>query len=224
MGELISLDERRKAMGHTGARASSGPRTVRSTFWFDLALPETYLAAERVDRMFPGVRWTPAVLHPIGAYEPLKDPEAREAAMVEADDRAEALSVPLIWPDHFPADVRPAMRSAALACELGHGAAFVLAASRLAFCGGFDLADPEVLAETAAAAGVPLDACMEAAGDRSRDAAMEDEGQRLRAMGADRLPALRVGRLLFAGEDRLSEAAQAVRAAETDRVRRPAAG
>ena len=36
--------------------------------------------------------------------------------------------------------------------EGGRGAGFVLAASRLAFCGGFDLEDPEILAEAAAAA------------------------------------------------------------------------
>lgn len=222
MGELISLDDRRRAATTVGSAAHGRP--ARSTFWFDLALPETYLAAERVDRLFAGVQWRPAVLRAGDGAAPLSDPQAREAAMSDADNRAIALSVPLIWPDHFPAEVRPAMRAAALACELGRGAAFVLAASRLAFCGGFDLADPEVLAETAAAAGVPLDACIDAARDGGRDHAIEDEGRRLRAMGADRLPALRVGRLLFAGEDRLSEAASAVRAAEADRVvRRPAA-
>ena len=104
------------------------------------------------------------------------------------------------------------MRAAALACELGRGAAFVLAAGRLAFCGGFDLGDPEVLAEAAAAAGLPLDACLAAAGDAGRDAAIEDAGRRLVAMGADELPALRVGRRLFDGEERLPEAAAAATA------------
>jgi len=57
------------------------------------------------------------------------------------------------------------MRAAVHACDVDRGPAFVLAATRLAFCGGFDLDDPEVLAEAAAAAGLELDACLHAGGD-----------------------------------------------------------
>ena len=83
---------------------------------------------------------------------------------------------------------------------------FALAAGRLAFCGGFDLGDPEVLAEAAAAAGVPLDECLAAAGDASRDEHLAAAGRRLHEMGARELPVLRVGRRLFSGEGRLPEA------------------
>ena len=38
-----------------------------------------------------------------------------------------------------------------------------LAIGRLSFCGGFDVDDPEILAEAAAAAGLDLDACLLAA-------------------------------------------------------------
>src|SRR3712207_6951120 len=44
---------------------------------------------------------------------------------------------------------------------------------RLAFCGGYDLEDPEVLGEAAAAAGIGLDDCLRAARDEGRDGAME---------------------------------------------------
>ncbi|MGH2917062.1 MAG: hypothetical protein ACRDLS_00455, partial [Solirubrobacteraceae bacterium] len=59
-----------------------------------------------------------------------------------------------------------------------------------------------------------------AAGDARRDGPIEDAGRLLLAAGADRLPALRIGRMLFCGEDRLSEAAAArtasdVRAAQS---------
>ena len=57
------------------------------------------------------------------------------------------------------------MRVAAYAAEHDRGAAFTLAACRLAFCGGFDLEDPEVLAEAAAAAGLGLEESLRAAGD-----------------------------------------------------------
>jgi 2-hydroxychromene-2-carboxylate isomerase len=104
---------------------------------------------------------------------------------------------------------------------MGRGAQFVLAASRLAFCGGFDLADPEVLAEAAAAAGVGLDNCLDAAGDVSRDASMVEAGRRLLALGADDLPVIRSGRRIYASEQHIEEAALASRAAGPGRFERP---
>ena len=64
--------------------------------------------------------------------------------------RAVELRLPLVWPDGFPVAAPSALRAAAYAAEIGAGARFALAASRLAFCGGFDLEDPEILAEAAA--------------------------------------------------------------------------
>jgi 2-hydroxychromene-2-carboxylate isomerase len=128
-----------------------------------------------------------------------------------AERRAAELRLPLVWPERYPADVPAAMRAASYAAEHGRGAAFVLAAGRLAFCGGFDLDDPEILFEAAAAAGLGLDDSLRAAGDCGRDGAMEAAGSRLLAAGADRLPALRVGRSLFWGEEKVAEAAAAAR-------------
>ena len=92
--------------------------------------------------------------------------------------------------------------------EGGRGAAFVLAATRLAFCGGFDLDDPEILAEAAAAAGVGARRLPAAARDARRDGAIEAAGRALLAAGADRLPALRVGRALYWGESRRGRGAR----------------
>jgi 2-hydroxychromene-2-carboxylate isomerase len=112
------------------------------------------------------------------------------------------------------------MRAAAYAAEQGRGRDFVLAAGRLAFCGGFDLDDPEILAEAAAAAGIPLEDCFYAAGDQRRDGAAEAIGRKLLAAGADRLPVLRVGRSLFWGEQRVGAAAASVRQATPALARR----
>ena len=101
------------------------------------------------------------------------------------------------------------MRVASLAAERGLGAAFVLAACRLQYCGGYSIEEPEILAEAAAAAGIDLGEMLRAAGDLGRDGPIEETGRTLLAAGADRLPALRVGRLLFCGEDRLSAAVAA---------------
>ena len=204
MGDVISLAvHRRTRIEAPPGDASAGARHTRAprvTFAFDLASPYTYLAVERVERAFGGLVWKP-VLEDVLDPPPL-DPRA-------AEERAAALGLPLVWPEAggwSPARVRPAMRVASLAAEQGRAAPFVLAASRLAFCGGFELDHPEVLAEAAAAANLGLEECLRAAGDTTRDARMEEGARRLKAQGATRLPAIRVGRLLFDGEDRLGEA------------------
>ena len=173
MGELIQLAERREARR---TRTQRRPAIVRADFMFDLACPFTYLVAERVERAFDDVRWIPASTTALRAGSLGSDAAATEAVRVAAEQRAAALRMPLVWPETFPVDVPAAMRVAAHAAECGRGAAFVLAAGRLAFCGGFDLDDPEILFEAAAAAGLALDDCLRAAGDRSRD--VSDRGCR----------------------------------------------
>jgi 2-hydroxychromene-2-carboxylate isomerase len=203
MGSVVSLDAVRRL--RVRDRRAAGDR-VRSTFFFDLADPGTYLAAERIDHVFPGVAWVPtshgALRAGLGA--PAVEAPAERAAIA---DRAAALSMPLVWPETHPAPRPMVMRAAAHACMNDRGGAFVLAASRLAFCGGFDLDDPEVLAEAAAAAGLPLQDVLQAVGDPRHDAEIEASAMRLLAAGATRLPAIRVGRVLFCGEERLAEAA-----------------
>jgi 2-hydroxychromene-2-carboxylate isomerase len=208
VGEVIRLAERRQARR---TRTSERVAPARAEFLFDLACPFTYLAAERVDRAFDYVTWTPASASVIRGGSLLSDPDAEAIVRVAAAERAVALRLPLEWPESFPADVTAAMRIASHAAACGRGAAFVLAAGRLAFCGGFDLDDPEILFEAAAAAGLALDACLQAAGDHGRDGAIEEAGRRLMAVGADRLPALRIGRSLYWGEERIAEAAAAAR-------------
>ena len=208
MGELIDLAQRRQAVQRrTGA---GGRETVRAQLFFDLACPFTYLATERVERAFAHVTWTAASAEALQRRCLADDSETVQQVRTAAEFRAAALRLPLVWPESYPKPVPAAMRAAAFAAEQGRGGAFVLAAGRLAFCGGFDLDDPEILAEAAAAAGIRLDECLHAAGDARRDGAMEEAGCRLLAAGADRLPALRIGRSLFWGEQRVAAAAAAV--------------
>jgi 2-hydroxychromene-2-carboxylate isomerase len=179
------------------------PTRPRVSFFFDLASPWTYLAAERVDRRFADVRWQPAVGEAL--------PGGRDAATqrAAAEERADQLQMPLVWPEVQPVVGRSAMRVAALAAERGRAVEFVLAASRLAFCGGYDVDDPEILAEAAAAADLGLAECLQAAGELRRDGPMEQAALRLLSQGADALPVLVVGRALFCGEHRIAEAAAA---------------
>lgn len=201
MGTVTSLQEHRLTRRSKVAAARVAP--PRATLFFDLGSPYTYLAAERADRLFARLQWLPA------SSDALQAPALTEAQMRAVCERARLLGLPLVWPEEPQHAVPGAMRVASLAAELGCGAEFVLAASRLSFCGGFDIEDPEILAEAAAAAGIGLREALAAAGDTRRDGQIEDAARLLLAVGASRLPALRVGRMLFCGEDRLLEAAAA---------------
>lgn len=222
MGDVIQLSGRPRDLGARAGAARTRGRGGPPVFAFDLASPYTYLAAERVDRMFTRVRWLPVLDDAAAVAGPGTEPAAgpaddRAAGMrAAAAARASALRLPLVWPEPLPAAFPAAMRIAALAAAEGRGAAFVLAAGRLAFCGGFDLDDPEILAEAAGAAGLPLGASLQAARDRTLDEQMRTTALMLRAQGAVRLPVLRVGGSLFFGEERLAEALAATRGRHTD--------
>jgi 2-hydroxychromene-2-carboxylate isomerase len=207
MGELIDLAQRREAV----QRRARGREPVRAQLFFDLACPFTYLAAERVERAFAHVTWTATSAETLQRRCLDDDAETIERVRRAAEARAADLRLPLVWPEGHPKALPAAMRAASFAAEQGRGGAFVLAAGRLAFCGGFDLDDPEILAEAVAAAGVRIDECLRAAGDARRDGGMEASGRRLLAAGADRLPVLRIGRSLVWGEQRVGAAAAAVR-------------
>jgi 2-hydroxychromene-2-carboxylate isomerase len=196
LGELISLAARRAVR----AAASRPPVRAHVSFYFDLGSPWTYLAAERVERRFAAVRWQPVVA------DVLAPEDGDEMARRQVEERALELHMPLVWPENWPTVGRRAIRVASLAAERRRAAPFVLAASRLAFCGGYDVDDPEALAEAAAAAGLGLDEALRAAGDVRRDGPLERIALRLIAQGADALPALVVGRTVFCGEERLPEA------------------
>ena len=98
--------------------------------------PYTYLAAERVDRLFAGLQLAPGVRR--GAV--------RRRAAWPTTSVARQPRAPSAAPAAGLARRRTARRARSDARrgagrERGRGAAFVLAASRLAFCGGFDVDD-----------------------------------------------------------------------------------
>ncbi len=199
MGELIILAER------LADRARPRP-DGRPAFFFDLACPFSYLAAERVERLLGEIEWVPVSGLSLA---PADGADLRASA----EARAAELRLPLVWPEHFPQATRGAYRAAVRATQLGRGASFALAAARLQFCGGFDLEDPEVLAEAAAAAGVELEECLVAARDKTLDVPLDATARGLVERGVKRLPAVRVRGGLYAGEAGLSQAQAVSRAA-----------
>lgn len=201
MGELIVLAEHR-------ADRSRPTRSARAAFFFDLGDPFSYLAAEQVERTLGDVEWIPTAGTLLRHDGEWSRPTAIQA---HAETLAVAQRLPLVWPEQFPAETPAALRAAAYAAEIGAGSRFALAASRLAFCGGFNLEDPEILAEAAAAAGLGLKDCFVAAGDLARDGVLHATARGLLHHGVTRLPAIRCGKSWFSGDEALTAAAALLR-------------
>jgi 2-hydroxychromene-2-carboxylate isomerase len=200
MAELILLSERM-------ADRSRPARSNRSAFFFELGCPLSYLAAERVERLLGDLDWiATARLAPARCRDEHELRELFERAARQAD----ALRLPLVAPDNFPAEYVRAWRAATYASEQGVGGRFALAASRLAYCGGFDLDEPDVLAEAGAAAGLEADQVVAAARDSRRDAQLFATAKGLVARGVDSSPAIRVGSRWFGGVDPVADAASYV--------------
>ena len=191
MAEVIQLTQRREAR----ARAAM-PDATPPTLYFDLASPYTYLVAERVERRLGDALWRPAVLPAPLAYG--------DDLVADAQGRAYALRMPLVWPERFPTRTPTAMRVATYANEQGCGSAFAIAAGRLAFCGGFDLEDPDILAEAAAAAGLDVDAALAAGREPRRDHQIGMAGRSVGHAGGTLLPALEHERRMYCGEPHLT--------------------
>jgi 2-hydroxychromene-2-carboxylate isomerase len=194
MGDVIVLSEWRAARARRQRHRASRPR-----FFFNLASPLSYLSAERVDRVLGNVEWIPATLD--GAAD--DDPAATRA---HAETLAIALRIPLVWPDGHPSACPRVMRAAVHAADVGAGVRFALAAGRLAFCGGFDLEDSDILAEAAAAAGISPELSLAAADDPTHEAELQRTGQLLGGAGVRRLPAICTDGVWLDGELAVAQA------------------
>ena len=193
MGDLIDLQLRR-------TKRAQAVR-LEPVFYFDVTYPMSYLAAERVERPLGQIDWVAIDGSALrgGDSDVIDNDLTRAGAELQAQAQAQAMRLPLIWPEPFSHGGARARRAASFACELGAGAAFALAAGRLAYCGGFDLDDPETLAEAAAAAGVPLTPCLEAAVETWRDDELRELGRALWAEGVSEVPVISVGKHWFRG-------------------------
>jgi 2-hydroxychromene-2-carboxylate isomerase len=181
-----------------------------AAFYFDLASPLAYLAAERVLHTMPiATEWQPVLAHELPAaesFEACRDDE--EIFRFDVSRRAAELGLQeLRWPDPFPFDSTSAMRVATYAKSIGKVVAFAQAAFRQAFAGGRPLDDTDnVLIAAAACEMHPLAV--------QKGAALRSVGERLSVttaeaatLGVTDVPAIRVAERVFHGERALEEAA-----------------
>jgi 2-hydroxychromene-2-carboxylate isomerase len=185
-------------------------------FYFDLASPHAYLAAERVLHVLPApVEWQP-VLAPAGAGAERFGGGGGLALRQALERRARELALlPLRWPEPFPFDSSLAMRVATYAKSIGRTVPFAQAAFRQAFAGGHSLEDPDVVLVAAAACEMHPAAVLRGAELRSVGRQLAAATSIAQSAQINEIPALVVHGELFLGERALEDAAELMRAAQT---------
>ena len=183
-----------------------------AAFYFDLASPLAYLAAERVLHELPGpAEWQPVLARDLRAptTESLvgERPPAHRyddgdgVSRAELARRADELGLqPLRWPDPFPFDSAMAMRVATYAKSIGRVVPFAQAAFRQAFAGGRSLADANNVLIAAAACEMHPAAVLRGAELRSVAAQLADATERAARSKIIKIPAILIEDTVFEGE------------------------
>ncbi len=193
--------------------APEGPR-----LFYDLGSPYAYHAVERA----AGVLGVEPLLEPIllGPIFQLRGrgswahTDTRAANVAEVERRAAAAGLPPVaWPPGWPPNTLSAMRAVLWADRHGRGDAFAREAFRHAFVRGADLGSVAALCDVARAVGLP-DAELEAGiGDPAIKQELKDRTARAVDLGVRGVPTVAAAGRLFYGDERLEEAAAALRAA-----------
>jgi 2-hydroxychromene-2-carboxylate isomerase len=192
-----------------------------AAFYFDLASPIAYLAAERVLHVLRGpAEWQPVLACELPGEE---SAEARLGSAAEQISRAEIERAareqdlqPLKWPDPFPFDSALAMRVATYAKSIGRTVPFVQAAFRQAYAGGRSLEDPDFVVIAAAACEMHPAAVLKGAELRSVKAQLSSTTERAAQEGITGVPAVRIGTKVFVGASAVEEAAAHTAAVGTE--------
>jgi 2-hydroxychromene-2-carboxylate isomerase len=195
-----------------------------SAFFFDLASPLAYLAAERVLHVLPGpAEWQPVLARELPSsetFDAFRCSEEREIFRAETARRAQELDLqPLRWPEPFPFDSTLAMRVATYAKSIGRAVPFAQAAFRQAFAGGHSLADPDFVLIAAAACEMHPAAVLRGAELRSVAEQLSAATAAAASLGVSDVPAVLTGasgprgrQRVFVGERELERAAEQMRA------------
>jgi 2-hydroxychromene-2-carboxylate isomerase len=197
-----------------GSSTDSLPR-----FYYDLASPEAYVAAERVVGVlgavpeFVPVRLAGLAAGGLGAF---RCAEEEASFREDVERRAVAANLmPLRWPPVLPADTEWAMLVATYAKQGGRVVAYSLAAFRQAFAAGRDLGERDTVLIAAAAAEMHPAAVLKGAGLRGTRERLEAATAAAAETGVLDVPAVEVGGRVFHGERELEAAAAALSASRS---------
>jgi 2-hydroxychromene-2-carboxylate isomerase len=184
-----------------------------AVFYFDLASPEAYIAAEQVlQTLTAPCEWRPILARELSQAETF-DAYAEEQSLARSQlerRAAERGLQPVLWPAPFPFDSRPAMLAATYAKQIGRTVAFAQAAFRQAFAGGHALSDRDFVLIAAAACEMHPRAVLKAIESRRVADELDAATAAARELGVGDVPAFAVGARVFVGEAQLEAAAAAL--------------
>jgi 2-hydroxychromene-2-carboxylate isomerase len=209
-----------------------------AAFYFDLASPLAYLAAERILHVLSNpptpVEWQPVLARELSNAESFEayrservaqpaagrragplffDQTEEEIFRSEIERRAHAQDLqPLRWPDPFPFDSAVAMRIATYAKSIGRTVPFAQAAFRQAFAGGRSLAEMDNVLIAAAACEMHPAAVIKATELGSVAEQLATTTALAAQAGVTGVPAVRIGESMWSGERAVEDAAAHMRA------------
>jgi 2-hydroxychromene-2-carboxylate isomerase len=184
---------------------------VSAAFYFDLASPLAYLAAEQILHTLPGpCEWQPVLAADLPGAETFdahRCEHEREVFREEIARRAGELGLqPLRWPEPFPFDSALAMRAATYAKSIGRTVPFAQAAFRQAFAGGHSLEHLDFVLIAAAACEMHPAAVLKGAELRSVGEQLSATTALAAQAGVRNVPAVRIDEQVFVGEHAIDEA------------------
>jgi 2-hydroxychromene-2-carboxylate isomerase len=186
--------------------------TTDAAFYFDLASPLAYLAAEQVLYTMPGAcEWRPVLARELPGgetFESFRCREDEDIFRLNVERRASELGLQrLRWPEPFPFDSTTVMHAATYAKSIGRTVAFAQAAFRQAFAGGRSLAETDNVLIAAAACEMHPSAVLKAVELASVAEQLSTATTQATRDGVTDVPAVWVGGRVFHGERAIGDAA-----------------
>jgi 2-hydroxychromene-2-carboxylate isomerase len=199
--------------------AQRAPINARPVFYYDVSSPYAYLAASRVDELLPvEPEWRPiafgVIVRQLGKV-PWSFKEDRRANFEEIAQRAAELGLPEVrYPAGWPVETYSLapLRAAMLASDEQQLRRLSRELFRTMFVDGQHLADLDVVLAAAERAGMDRSAVAEGIKRQEIKTRLQEQTDAALACGVTGVPTVSVGEELFWGDDRLEEAADALRA------------
>src|SRR5580704_1727177 len=181
-------------------------------FYFDLASPVAYLAAERVLQELRGpFEWQPVQARELPGAETFATFRCErevEVFRAEIERQTHTLGLqPLRWPEPFPFDSELAMRAAMYAKGIGRVVPFAQAAFRQTFAGGHSLERTDHVLIAAAACEMHPQAVLRGAQLRAVREQLAASTEAAARAGVRDVPAVRIAEHVFYGSRALEVAA-----------------
>jgi 2-hydroxychromene-2-carboxylate isomerase len=192
----------------------SEPVDAGPAFYVDFAVPEAYLAAERILSLMPApCEWIPVMAGELaaGGWGAWRCAEERDIELSQFERTAADRGLqPVRWPAELPFDSSLVLRAATYAKGAGKVVAFSLAAFRQAYAGGRDLSEEDNVAIVGAACEIHPRALLTGAATRSAATGLARATALARERGVRSVPAVWVAGEVFHGDAELERAAAAL--------------